>query len=197
MSRKLSLVLALALIVLAAPLAQAATETFEVDHVHSHVSFKVRHLVSNVTGRFDDFAGTIVVDREDMTKSTVEFYIQATSIDTDNENRDNHLRTSDFFAVDSFPQWSFKSTLVEKAGENSYNVTGDFTMRGVTKSIVVPVTVLGFAPGPRGGTVAGFETSFKVNRKDFGVEWNRTLDAGGLLLGDEVEVTINVEAGAK
>jgi len=196
MSRKLSFALSFALLVLTAPVVRAA-ETFDIDHVHSSVTFKIRHLVSNVVGRFGDFAGKIAVDHEDMTKSAVEFTIQATSIDTDNENRDNHLRSGDFFAVDSFPQWSFKSTKMEKAGLNSYNVSGDFTLRGVTKPITVPVDVLGFTPGPNGGTMAGFETSFKINRKDYGVQWNKALDAGGFILGDEVQVTINVEAGAK
>lgn len=193
MPRKLSL--AVALVVLAAPALHA--QTFEVDRVHSSVGFKIRHLVANVTGRFDDFAGTINVNTDDMTKSSVEFYIEATSIDTDNENRDGHLRSPDFFAVDSFPQLSFKSTAVEKAGENTYHVTGDFTMRGVTKAITVPVEVLGFAPGPRGGTVGGFETSFKINRKDYGVIWNRALDAGGFVLGEDVQITLNIEASAK
>jgi len=192
MSRKLSLVLALALLVLAAPVAHAG-EAFEIDHVHSSVSFKIRHLVSNVIGRFDDFGGTITLDKDDMSKSSVDFTIEATSIDTDNENRDNHLRSEDFFAVDSFPQLSFKSTSVVKTGENSYDVTGDFTMRGVTKSITVPVEVLGFTEGKR-GTTGGFETSFTINRKDFGVTWNRTLDSGGFLLGDDVKVSINIEA---
>lgn len=194
MVRKLSLVFALALVVLAAPVLRA--QTFEVDHVHSSVTFKIRHLVSNVTGRFGDFSGKIMVNKDDMTKSSVEFNIVATSVNTDNENRDEHLRSADFFAVDSFPQLSFKSTKVEKAGENSYKVTGDFTMRGVTKSITVPVEVLGFVTGKR-GTTAGFETSFKVNRKDYGINWNRALDQGGFILGDEVQVNINIEAGEK
>lgn len=195
MSRKLSLALALALVVLAAPVLRA--QTFDVDAVHSSVTFKIRHLVSNVTGRFDAFGGKIMVDKDDMTRSSVEFTVEATSIDTDNENRDNHLRSADFFAVDSFPQWTFKSTKVEKTGENSLSVTGDFTMRGVTRSITVPVDVLGFAPGMRGGTTAGFETSFKINRKDHGIVWNKALDAGGFILGEDVQVTINIEAGAE
>jgi polyisoprenoid-binding protein YceI len=192
----MSVVLVLALTVLAAQTARA-TEVYQIDPTHSSVTFKIRHLVSNVTGRFDDFAGTITVDRDDLTKSSVEFTIQATSIDTDNENRDQHLRSADFFDVEKYPTITFKSSKIEKTGDDAYNVTGDFTMHGTTKSIVLPVSVLGFAPGMRGGTVAGFETSTKINRKDYGVLWNRALDAGGLVLGDDVQVNISIESGYK
>lgn len=170
-----------------------AATAYAVDPVHSSVGFKVRHLVSKTAGRFDKFSGTLLIDRADLTKSSVELSIDAASIDTDNENRDGHLKSPDFFDVEKFPSILFKSTKIEKTGEQSYAVTGDFTMHGVTKSVTIPVAVLGFSDGAQGG-LAGFESTFKLNRKDYGIEWNKTLDAGGFLLGDEVEVNITIEA---
>ena len=171
--------------------AMAATTTYSIDKTHSSVGFKIRHLVSKSAGRFDKFSGTIVADRADLTKSSIDLTIDATTISTGNENRDGHLKSADFFDVEKYPTITFKSTKMEKAGEDLYNVTGDFTMRGVTKSIVVPVKVLGFTDGP--GGMAGFESNFTINRKDYGVEWNKALDAGGFLLGDDVEVSITFE----
>lgn len=173
--------------------APAAPVSYSVDNVHSSVSFKIRHLVGKTVGRFDGFTGTIVADRDDLTKSTVEFTIDAATIDTDNENRDGHLKSPDFFDVEKFPSMMFKSSKVEKSGEDTYSVTGDFTMHGVTKSITIPVTVLGFSDGANGG-MAGFETTFTLNRKDYGLTWNKALDAGGFVLGDEVDVNITIES---
>lgn len=178
------------LLILAAAIAQAA-DTYHVDRVHSAVAFKVRHIVSKVPGKFTDFDGLIVLDREDMTKSSVEFSIKAASIDTDNERRDGHLRSSDFFDVENHPEITFKSTAISKAGENKYNVTGEFTMRGTTKSITIPVEVLGLSGD---NSTAGFETSFTINRQDYGVKWNNAMEGGGMLLGDDVDVTINIES---
>lgn len=170
-----------------------ATETFKVDVVHSDVSFKVRHFVSKASGRFDDFSGTFVVDREDMTKSTVEFSVKMGSVDTDNEDRDKHLKSPDFFDAEKYPDMSFKSTGITKTGESTYDVTGQFNMHGVTKEIVIPVEVLGFLDGDK-GSQAGFEMDFTVNRKDFGITWNKALDAGGFVLGEDVEINITIEA---
>lgn len=178
---------------LAASTAKADATTYKVDNTHSSVGFKIRHLVSKSAGRFDKFDGSIVVDQADLSKSSVDLTIDATSIDTDNENRDGHLKSPDFFDVEKFPTLTFKSTKVEKSGEDAYAVTGDFTMHGVTKSITIPVTVLGFSQGSHGG-IAGFESIFKINRKDFGIEWNKGLDSGGFLLGDDVDVAITIEA---
>jgi len=169
-----------------------ATETFEVDVVHSDVSFKVRHFVSKSSGRFDDFSGTFVVDREDMTKSTVEFAVKMASIDTDNDSRDNHLKSADFFDVEKYPDMTFKSTGITKTGESTYDVTGQFNLHGVTKEIVIPVEVLGFHEGEK-GSQAGFEMDFVINRKDFGIIWNKALDAGGFVLGEDVEINITLE----
>lgn len=192
--KTLALAAALAVFAATAPTSHA-TEIYAIDNNHSSVTFKVRHLVGKSAGRFDEFSGTIVVDREDLTKSTVEFTIDATSIDTDNEDRDGHLKTEDFLHVEKFPTIMFKSSKIEKAGEGKFSVTGDFTLHGVTKSITLPVDVLGFGPSPWGKGAAGFETSFIINRKDYGIIWNKTLDAGGLMLGDDVEINITIEAG--
>lgn len=172
-----------------------ATETFEVDVTHSNVSFKVRHFVSKSSGRFDNFSGTFVVDREDMTKSTVEFAIKMGSIDTDNESRDKHLKSADFFDVEKYPDMSFKSTGITKTGESTYDVTGQFNLHGVTKEIVIPVEVLGFHDGEK-GSKAGFEMDFVINRKDFGIIWNKALDAGGFVLGEDVEISITLETNS-
>jgi len=176
----------------AAPAAQA-TVSYTVDNVHSSVSFKIRHLVGKTVGRFNDFTGTIVADREDLTRSTVEFTIDVATIDTDNENRDTHLKSADFFDVEKFPSIMFKSTKIEKSGDKTYAVTGDFTMHGVTKSITIPVAVLGFFDSEK-GSMAGFETTFTLNRKEYGLEWNKALEAGSFLLGDEVDVNITIES---
>jgi polyisoprenoid-binding protein YceI len=174
-----------------------AAETYVVDKSHSDAIFTIRHLMSRVTGRFDDIAGTINIDRAKPESSTVEFTIQATSIDTNDEGRDKHLRSADFFDVEKNPVISFKSTKMKATGKDTYDVTGQFTMRGVTKEITLPVTVLGEMKDGRGTPKIGFETTTTLNRKDYGVNWNRALDAGGYILADDVKVTITLEAGLK
>lgn len=186
-----ALVAALALCLTLAP-ASYATDTYEVDNVHSSVGFKIRHLVSKTAGRFSDFSGNIAVDPADLTRSSVEFNIVAASIDTDNEKRNGHLKSPDFFDVEKYPSITFKSSKIEKTAENKYSVTGDFTMHGVTKAITIPVEVLGL-----GGGMAGFETGFTINRKDYGILWNKGLDTGGFLLGDDVDVSITIESNQK
>lgn len=177
---------------LAAQTAAPAVETWTVDRVHSSATFKVRHIVANVTGQFRDLNGTIKVNRANPAASSVEFTIQAASIDTGNENRDKHLRSADFFDVEKFPTITFKSTAVKQKSPTEFEVTGDFTMHGVTKRITLPVTHLGF-----GAKKGGFEVETTLNRKDYGIEWNRALDEGGFVLGDEVKVAINLEVDKK
>jgi len=188
----LSLALALAI---GAPAVQAA-DTWVVDPNHSQASFRIRHLVSNVTGRFNQFEGTIQVDKENPTASSVVFKIVAASIDTGNERRDGHLKSADFFDVENNPEITFTSTKVEPKGGDLYHVTGNLTMHGVTKEITLPVQFLGSMPGMGGRETAGFEIETTLNRKDYGIEWNRTLDTGGVVLGDDVLVRISIEAGA-
>jgi polyisoprenoid-binding protein YceI len=174
----------------------AETETFVSDKSHSTAMFKVRHMMANVVGQFRDFTADVNIDRANPEKSSVDFTIQATSIDTGSENRDKHLRTADFFDVEKFPTITFKSTAVAAKSKNDFAVTGDLTMHGVTKRVTLPVTFLGFGKTAR-GEKAGFEIETTINRKDYGVVWNRNLDEGGLLLGDDVKVTINLEMDKK
>jgi len=187
---------------LAAPAAQAQAaaakasgpRTFNIDRNHSSFGFRIRHLVSNVNGRFKDFAGTITYDPAKPENSSVDVTVQATSIDTDTPRRDDDLRSDNFFDVAKYPTLTFKSVSIQKKSASELTLTGDLTMHGVTKRITVPVDVLGTMPF-RGGEKAGFSTTFEVNRKDYGITWNRALDNGGALLGDDVKVTINLETG--
>jgi polyisoprenoid-binding protein YceI len=172
-----------------------AGDTWVVDPSHSEASFRIRHLVSNVSGRFNEFEGTIEVDKENPSASSVTFKIKTASIDTGNERRDGHLRSADFFDVENHPEITFESTAVEAKGEDLYHVTGNLTMRGVTKEVTLPVQYLGSMAGMGGSETAGFEIETTIDRKDYGIEWNRTLDQGGVVLGDEVKVRIAIEAG--
>ena len=174
-----------------------AAEQWTVDKGHSSAQFKIRHFTANVVGSFNDFEGSINLDRADPKASNVEFTIQAKSVDTGSERRDNHLRSADFFDVEKFPTITFKSTsVVPGKVKDTYDVTGDFTMHGVTKRITVPVTFLGFQKHPR-GEKAGFEIETTLNRKDYGVTWNRALDEGGFMLSDDVKISINLEVDRK
>ena len=192
-----SRLLAAAAVALAVALGSApahAAATYVVDLAHSDVSFQIRHLMSKVRGGFNEFSGTIVRDDENLANASVEFRIVATSIDTRNESRDKHLRSEDFFDVAKFPEIAFKSTKVEKVSDNQYRVTGQFSMHGVTKELVLPVSFEGEIKDPRGAVRAGFSVATRINRKDFGMEWNRALDSGGYLLSDEVVVEVSIEA---
>lgn len=175
--------------------ATAEVKTYNIDGAHSEVSFRVKHMVTWVRGQFDTYEGTIVMDTEDPTKSSVTFTIDATSINTFNENRDKHLRSADFFDVEKFPKATFTSTSVRRqGGDNRYIVVGDFTLRGVTQQLSLPVEFAGEAKDPWGNTKAGFSTETTINRKDYGIVWNKNLDEGGVVLGDEVQISINLEA---
>ena len=171
-----------------------AADVYEVDKAHSDVNYKVRHLVSNVTGKFSDFDGTIDMQPGKPGASSVEFTINAGSNDTGNADRDKHMLTADFFDVDKFPTISFKSTSIAPTKKKDvYNVTGNLSIRGVTKKVTLPVQFLGAAKDPWGNEKAGFTLTTTINRKDYGVNWNKALDNGGFLVGDDVEVTINLE----
>lgn len=193
---KSRIALALSLALLAPALAAAEPAVYKVDTDHSGVSFTIRHFVSNVPGRFKDFSGTIKYDPQNPAGSSVEFTIQSTSIDTANGDRDNHLRTADFFDIQKFPTWTFVSNKVTRKDANTLDVTGDLTIKGVTKRVTLPIQLLGTMKTPR-GEKAGFETSFTVDRKDYGIEWNRVLDTGGAMLGNDVRITIAIEANRK
>lgn len=170
----------------------AAQGTYTIDTVHSNVGFKIRHLVSKVSGEFTDFEGTIVADFENLDTSSVEFTIQAASIDTKNEKRDDHLRSEDFFNVEKYPEIRFKSSKITRVDEDTFAVDGTLTMRGVAKEISLMVDFLG-EMSAMGGIRAGYELTTTVNRMDYGVSWNRAVEAGGFVLGDDVEVNIALE----
>jgi len=183
----LSAVLALAALPLAA-------DIYKVDKSHSGVDFKVRHLVSSVTGKFTDFDGTVNMQPGKPGASSVEFTINAGSNDTGNADRDKHMHTADFFDVEKFPTITFKSTAIAPTKKKDvYNVTGNLTIRGITKRVTIPVQFLGAAKDPWGNEKAGFALTTTINRKEYGVNWNKALDNGGFLVGDDVEVSINLE----
>lgn len=188
-----------AAIVLAALLVSAAAAvaepvTYKIDRGHSHVGFNVRHFFAKVPGEFTEFEGSLVYDDKNVAASTVEVLIQAASINTNHERRDGHLRSADFFAADSFKAITFKSTKVSAAGEGKLKVEGNLTIRDVTKPVTLDVNFLGSGPGSRGGQISGWEAATTINRKDFNVIWNRVLDHGGTMLGDNVAITIGIEA---
>lgn len=171
-----------------------ASDTFMIDKAHSEANFRIRHMMSKVSGKFDDFAGKVTVDRKKPSASSVEFTIKASSIDTGNANRDEDLRSANFFEVEKHPEITFKSEkVVATKKKNVYDVTGNLTMHGVTKRVTLPVEFLGFMKDPWGNERGGFSVSTTLNRKDFGINWNKALDNGGVLLGDDVEVSINLE----
>ena len=196
MTRRFATLLALALAFALAPAAFAAT-TYEIDPAHSDFSFKVRHFVTRVPGHFNEFSGTIVRDDENPSNSSVQITIRTASIDTGIERRDNPLRSADFFDAEKHPEITFQSTAVERVSDDEYSVTGRLTMRGITKVITLPVDFAGEMKDVSGNTRAGFFTETTLDRKEFGISWNKTLDEGGVMLGDDVRIEINIEAVAK
>ncbi|MDD2763547.1 MAG: YceI family protein [Opitutaceae bacterium] len=171
--------------------ARAAVETYKIDPVHSSVGFAIRHLFTNVPGSFTKFTGTIVVDRDELEKSSVEATIEVASMDTRAEKRDAHLQSPDFFDASTFPAMTFKSKSWQKTGDDAFDVTGDLTIKQVTKEVVLKVKLLGFGPGMQGAMVSGWEARTKLDRRDFGVNGPAIL---GNVVGNEVDVTIAVEA---
>ena len=171
-----------------------AVRAFTIDQSHSDVEFQVRHLLSKVRGRFADFAGTIEFDAERPEASVVKVTIQAASIDTNEPKRDAHLKSDDFFAVDRLATLSFVSTAVTSNRDGQYVVEGDLTIRDVTKRILLPATFLGAAKDPWGNEKLAFEAEIAINRKDYGLNWNAALETGGFLVGDEVKVSLSIQA---
>jgi polyisoprenoid-binding protein YceI len=173
----------------------ALAADYDLDPSHSSAQFSVRHMmVSTVRGQFDKVTGTATLDDKDLTKSKVNVTIDAASIDTREPKRDEHLRSPDFFDIKKFPTLTFASTKVEKAAGGKYLVTGDLTMRGVTKAVTLTVDAPTAAvKGPWGKSARGIYATGKLNRKDFGLNWNKALEAGGVLVSDEVQLTIDAE----
>jgi len=171
-----------------------AADVYQIDPAHSSIAFSVRHLViSNVSGKFNEFSGTIFYDEQDFTKSTTQVNITTASIDTDNERRDNHLRGADFFETEKYPAISYKSKRIEKR-DNGYVAVGDLFMHGVAKEIEIQFSVVGKIVDPWGKTRIGLEGSATLDRNDFGLTWSQTMDNGGLVLGNKIKITLNVEA---
>jgi polyisoprenoid-binding protein YceI len=169
--------------------------TWTIDPAHSTIEFVAKHMmITTVKGRFADVTGTIVADEATFADSTVEVTMQAESLDTRTGERDAHLRSPDFFDVEKFPTASFKSSRIEASGGDRYRVTGDLTLHGVTRPVVLNATYEGAGKDPWGGERAGFSASLTIDRKDFGLEWNKALETGGLLVGEKVELTLEVEA---
>jgi polyisoprenoid-binding protein YceI len=192
MFRKL-LPVVLSAVALTAALPARAADTYDIDPGHSEVGFQIRHLVTQVRGKFDDYKGTIQLDPAKMENSSVDFAIKTTSIDTGNADRDKHLRSADFFDVEKFPEITFKSKSIKKTGKDTYAVTGTFTMHGVSKELTLPVTFGGTVKDPWGNQRAGFSTATTLDRKAYGIIWNKALDAGGAMLGDDVKISIDLE----
>jgi polyisoprenoid-binding protein YceI len=180
-------------IAIAVPSLSAAT--WEIDKAHSSVGFTVKHMViTNVNGKFDDFSGTINFDGKDFAAATVVVSINPATINTGNAFRDKHLKSPDFFAADSLPQMGFKSKKVIPGKDNTFQVVGDLTMRGVTKEVTLDATFNGTVKGPQGDTRVGFSATTTVNRQDWGISWSKTLDSGGLVASNDVKIALEVEA---
>ncbi|MBI3543102.1 MAG: YceI family protein [Deltaproteobacteria bacterium] len=170
------------------------TADFEVDPGHSRVGFKVRHLVSKTSGEFRDFGGRLVFDDKKPDGGKVDFTIKAASINTNEPKRDEHLKSPDFFDVKKFPTLSFTSKKLVPGSEGKYKLEGDLTIHGVTKPVTFDVDYHGVQKDPWGGTRAGFTATTKVNRRDYGLTWNKALETGGLLVGEDVEIELEIEA---
>jgi polyisoprenoid-binding protein YceI len=176
----------------------ALTGDYELDPAHTRIGFVARHaMVTKVRGAFNDFTGTAHIDGEKPEQSSVELVIKAESIDTRNPDRDAHLRSNDFLKMDEYPEIAFRSTGVRQNGEDEFEVTGDLTIKGVTRPVTVPFTYEGQATDPFGNSRIGFEGRTTINRQDFGVSWNAALETGGFLVSDKVTLEFEVSAVRK
>jgi len=172
-----------------------ALQKWNIDVSHSGVHFTARHMMfAKVHGRFTRWSGTLEVDEQNPAASHVSAEIEAASIDTSEEKRDGHLRSADFFDAEKHPKITFKSTKVEAKGANASRVTGDLTIRGVTKPVTLAVELLGKGKDPWGNERIVFSGSTSVDRKDFGLMWNQVLEAGGVLVGDKIDINLEIEA---
>jgi polyisoprenoid-binding protein YceI len=174
---------------------QTATTTWNIDPVHSGAEFKVKHMmISNVKGQFTGVKGVLALDESNLTNSRVEASIDAASITTRDAQRDTHLKSADFFDVEKFPTLSFKSSRISRVGDGELTVAGDLTLHGITRNVVFNVEgPTAPAKDPWGNTRVGLSATTKINRKDFGLIWNGALESGGILVGDEVTITLDVQ----
>ena len=171
------------------------TGTYAIDPTHSQIGFGARHaMVTKVRGQFNEFSGTGFFDAETPANSNLQVTIQAKSINTNNADRDTHLRSNDFFSMDEFPLITFASTAFSKADAETYSVTGDLTIKGITKSITIDLDYTGAAVDPYGNQRIGIEGKTTINRKDWGVNWNAALEAGGVLVGEKITLEFEISA---
>jgi polyisoprenoid-binding protein YceI len=173
----------------------AAVSTWKIDPVHSHAEFKVKHMmISNVKGHFKDLAGTLLLDETDVTRSKIDASVEVASVDTRDPQRDGHLKSADFFDAEKFPRLSFQSSRITDRGNGELSVSGDLTIHGVKRAVTFQVEgPTAPAKDPWGNTRIGLSATTKINRKDFGLTWNATLESGGILVGDEVTITLEVQ----
>ncbi|MGC9667972.1 YceI family protein [Planosporangium sp. 12N6] len=178
-----------------APDLTALTGQYTLDATHTRIGFVARHaMVTKVRGAFNEFEGTANVDGADPSKSSASVTIKAASIDTRNEQRDGHLRTNDFLDPETYPEITFVSTAVQQLDETTFRVTGDLTIKGVTKSVTIDFSYEGAAKDPFGNLRIGFEGSTVINRKDFGITWNAALETGGVLVSEKITLEFEVSA---
>lgn len=172
----------------------AAKTIWNIDPTHSEIQFKVKHLViSTVTGHFRQFAGTLETEGDDFATASIHFEAETASVDTNQTQRDEHLRSAEFFDSEKYPKMTFQSTQVKKTGDDTYTVTGDLTIKDVTKSIELKAEYGGSMTDFYGNYKSGFEISGKINRKEFGLTWAAVTEAGGIVVGDEVKLALNVQ----
>lgn len=168
--------------------------TYKIDADHSDIMFKVKHLmISTVTGIFKKFNATLEINEEDFSQAKVTFEADIDSVDTKNDQRDTHLKSDDFFNAEQFPKMTFKSTGIEKSGDNEYRLIGDLTIRDVTKPVELKVEYNGSTKDPWGMERMGFEASGKINRKEYGLKWSAVTEAGGVVVSDDVRLAMNIE----
>lgn len=184
----------LALLLVTGVGAFAADSTWRIDPAHSRVGFTVTHMmISEVGGTFKDFSGSLTQKGDDFDGSSVEVTIKAASINTDNDARDNHLRSADFFDAAKYPEITFKSTSFVKTGKDTYTLSGNLTMHGVTKPVVMDAKLTGTAKNMKGEPLVGFKAATSVNRYDYDLKWNRAIEAGGVVVSRDVDITLNVQ----
>jgi polyisoprenoid-binding protein YceI len=177
------------------PTTTALTGTYTLDPTHTRIGFVARHaMVTKVRGSFNDFEGTATIDGDNPANSSARVTIQAASIDTRNADRDAHLRSNDFVAMDEFPHITFVSTRVTVVDETTYELSGELTIKGVTKPITIPFTFEGAAQDPFGNQRIGFDGSVTISRKDYGLTWNAALETGGVLVSDKIVLEFEVSA---
>ena len=171
------------------------TGTYQIDPAHSRIGFVARHaMVTKVRGQFNDFSGTLHLDEADPSRSTADVTVQMRSVETGQPQRDEHLRNSDFFEVDAYPTMTFRSTRAERHGDDNYRLTGDLTIKGVSRPVTLDIEYNGLVRDPFGNDRAGFEARATINRKDWGLTWNVALEAGGFMVSDKINLELDIAA---